>query len=82
MSTDELYDEMFGFRYQYPQFLGMEGEDMNWMLGKALEHARDDFREIFIYKRGGSYWMTNVGVPLKERVARVYPGGRIEYRPE
>ena len=82
MSTDQDYDTLFDRKNLYPMFCGTENDEIEWILSKALKQAREDFTEIYIYKRHRMYWMTNCGVSVTERVARIYPGGRIEYNPK
>ena len=53
-------------------------DDLCWVLGEALQHAKQDYQIVYVFMKNGFYWMTGAHKPVQERIARVYPGGRIE----
>ncbi len=74
MSTDE----------QYTPFVSREKcvcsdqDEIGWALGKVQQYARERGTMMYVIRRNGFYYMTDMYVPSGKRVAIVYPGGRTE----
>ena len=74
MSTDEQY-KPFESREKY---VCSDQDEIGWALGKVQQYAKEHGLLMYVIRRGGFYYMTDMYVPSGKRVAIVYPGGRTE----
>ena len=78
MSTDLTYEEANPPMRE--KYVSSDQDEIGWVLGKVLQYAQEHFKVMYLIQRSGFYYMTDYPPEFKKRIARVYPGGRIELR--
>jgi len=74
MSTDEQYNEIV----MREKYICSDQDEIGWALGKVQQYAREHGTMMYVIRKNGFYYMTDMYVPTGKRVAIVYPGGRTE----
>ena len=74
MSTDELYKPI----ESREKYVCSDQDEIGWALGKVQQYAKERDLVMYVIRKNGFYYMTDMYVPSGKRVARVYPGGRTE----
>lgn len=76
MSTDLPYEEV-----NHPsreKFVCSDQDEIGWALGKVQRYAKENGLQMYVIRKNGFYYMTDMYVPIGKRVALVCPGGRTE----
>jgi len=74
MSTSEQYNEIV----MREKYICSDQDEIGWALGKVQQYAREHGLLMYVIRKNGFYYMTDMYVPSGKRVAIVYPGGRAE----
>jgi len=76
MSTDESYDHV---NYEAREkVICSDQDEIGWCLGKVKQYAKEHGLLMYVIRKKGFFWMTDMYVPTGKRVAIVYPGGRTQ----
>ena len=76
MSTDLPYEEV-----NHPsreKFVCSDQDEIGLALGKVQRYAKENGLQMYVIRKNGFYYMTDMYVPIGKRVALVCPGGRTE----
>jgi len=76
MSTDMTYEEANPPMRE--KYVCSYQDEIGWALGKVQQYARENGLLMYVIRKNGFYYMTDMYVPSGKRVAIVYPGGRTE----
>jgi len=74
MSTSEQYNEIV----MREKYICSDKDSIDWALGKVQQYAKEHGMLMYVVRRNGFYYMTDMYVPSGKRVAIVYTGGRTE----